>query len=258
MTTSIQELQHQQIDEAIRAAVDKGIPVTVTVQPDGQDTWINLHSRLIACQDNQLLIEPPTAQEGEAPREFRPSDRIGVSFKLKHHKHIFNTVVLGEHKGWRVGPSPASDALAISSPTRMQRLQRRAFQRVDVPPGKIVRGSFWMGGRKAQPQGADPACPVWSGAVTNISAGGLQMRVDSEVTHVLDVGDVVGLRIVFGPGEAAVYADAQYRHYDDFGDHAVIGFQLVGLAETPEGLQALRVIMDRVQQYGRLSPPRDV
>ena len=255
MTTAIQELQDLQIDEAIRAAVDKGIPVTVTVQPDGKDTWINLHSRLIGRQDRELLIEPPTAQEGESPREFRPSDRIGVSFKLKHHKHIFNTVVLGAHKGWREGGA-SGDALAISSPTRMQRMQRRAFQRVDVPPGKIVRGSFWLGGRKAEPKGTDPACPIWTGIITNISAGGLQMSVDPRITHVLEVGDVVGLRIVFGPGETAVYADAQYRHYDDFGDHADIGLQLVGLAETPDGLQALRVIIDRVQQYGRNQPRR--
>ena len=101
-----------------------------------------------------------------------------------------------------------------------------------------------MGGRKAEPKSVNPPCPVWSGSVTNISAGGLQMSVDPQVTHVLEVGDVVGLRIVFGPGEVAVYADAQYRHYDDFGDRAVIGLQLVGLAETPEG------------QYGRLDPSR--
>lgn len=256
MTTAIQELHDVQIDEAIRAAVDKAVPVTVTVQPEGKDTWINLHSRLIAWQDNQLLIEPPAAQEGEPPREFRPDDRIGVSFKLKHHKHIFNTVVVGACKGWRTGQSAPGDALAITSPTRMQRLQRRAFQRVDVPPGKIVRGSFWMGGRKSEPKGSDPARPIWAGSITNISAGGLQMNVDPKVTHILDVGDVVGLRIVFGPGEATVYADAQYRHYDDFGDHAVIGFQLVGLAETPEGLKTLRVIIDRVQQYGRFGHPR--
>ncbi|MCY2929877.1 MAG: PilZ domain-containing protein [Planctomycetota bacterium] len=255
--TAFQELHDQQIDEAIRTAVDKSIPVTVTVQPDGSDTWINLHSRLIALQDQQLFIEPPTAEQGEPTRELAPCDRIGVSFKLKHHKHVFNTVVLGASRGWRSGEGASGDALAISTPTRMQRLQRRAFQRVDVPPGKIVRGSFWLGGRKSEPKGTDVACPIWSGRVTNISAGGLQMQVDPQVTHVLDVGDVVGLRIVFGAGEAAVYADAQFRHYDDFGDRAVIGFQLVGLAETPEGQHALRIIMDRVQQYGRINPPRE-
>ena len=254
--SAFQELRELQIDEAIRTAVDKGIPVTVTVQSEGEGSWINLHSRLIARQDQQLLIEPPTAEQGEPARELSPSDHIGVSFKLKHHKHIFNTVVLG--KGWRGGEAGSSEALAISAPTRMQRLQRRAFQRVDVPPGKIVRGSFWLGGRRAEPKGADPGCPIWAGGVTNISAGGVQMQVDPQVTHVLEVGDVVGLRIVFGAGEAAVYADAQFRHYDDFGDRAVIGFQFVGLAETSEGQHALRIIMDRVQQYGHLSPVREV
>ena len=90
--------------------------------------------------------------------------------------------------------------LVICRPSRMQRLQRRAYIRAEVPPNRIVRASFWLGGRTAEPTGGSPTTPVWSGRVVNLSAGGFQLHTDAAAASDVEIGDAVGVRVVFGMG----------------------------------------------------------
>ena len=64
-----------------------------------------------------------------------------------------------------------------------------------------MRISFWLGGQDSEPVGTTPDRPVWSGRITDISAGGFQTLVTSDVAMAIDLGDTVGLRITFGAGE---------------------------------------------------------
>jgi c-di-GMP-binding flagellar brake protein YcgR len=140
----------------------------------------------------------------------------------------------------------------------MQRLQRRAYLRVDVPACRIVRASYWIGGRAAEPAGTTVDCPVWSGQVTNISAGGFQLAADANAAEALEVGDTVGVRLIFGAGRESVYADAQYRHHERTLDgHVLMGFQFMGLDQTTEGRAALRIVSEAVNEFQRLAPRRD-
>lgn len=243
---AIQELDNRQMAEALHAAVDKHVPLTVMVRRD--DIWLNLRSRFVGLQEGRLLVEPPSPAPGMSPSDLSAGERIGLSFKLKHHKHLFSSTVVGPGAG--EGESPGQ-VLIVHSPSEMQRLQRRAFLRVDVPKGRIVRAEFWLGGRKGEPVSTSLDRPRWSGRVTNISAGGLRVEAEADPTEILETGDVVGLRLVFGPGEATVYADAQCRHAQARDGKSVMGFQLLGLTETPEGKEALQTILDRVSGFAR-------
>jgi c-di-GMP-binding flagellar brake protein YcgR len=175
-----------------------------------------------------------------------------VSFKFKHHKHVFTGTVVGLEDTELPGGA-ALRALVVCSPTRMHRMQRRAFLRADVPPNRVVRASFWLGGRDAEPAGTSPDCPVWSGRVTNISAGGFQVISSDQGARCLEVGETVGVRIHFGVGEEAVYADAQFRHVQEAEGKLYVGFQFVGLAQTPEGRKTLELISVKAGQFHRES-----
>jgi c-di-GMP-binding flagellar brake protein YcgR len=249
---TLQELTHRQINEAIQAATERNVPATVTIRA-GQ-SWANLHSRLMALRDEHVLIAKPSSDDGPSRPEFHPADKIGLSFKLKHHKHIFTATVAGTE---RLGvDEQAEPLLSLCWPTRMHRLQRRAFLRVDVPPNRIIRASFWLGGWQAEPAGTSPDRPVWSGRVSNLSAGGFQLVASHHVTRSVEVGETVGLRLAFGAGRNTVYADAQLRHMAAADDEALIGFQFLGLAQTREGRQALHVISAQVAELQRLQNPR--
>jgi len=242
--SELQELSVRQIDESLKLAIEKQVPVTLAIQQGG--VWLNFPSRLLSTTDKHMLIEFPPPEPGATPHEFTPAERLGISFKLKHYKHLVTATVVGVVD--TVTDGVAVKAVVLCLPTRMQRLQRRAFLRVDVPPNRVVRASFWLGGRKAEPQGASDM-PVWTGRVTNLSAGGFQLVCPADRAARLDVGENVGVRIAFGSGEGTVFADAQFRHSEEVASDIVMGFQFLGLAQTPEGKEALRVISTKVAQF---------
>ncbi len=244
---TLQHLSGRQIDDVIRAASERRVPVTITVR-SGQ-SWASLRGRMIDVREGHVWLELP--ESDHRARRFEPADKAGVSFKLKHHKHIFTGTVarLDEAGGEQGEPVPV---LRVCSPTRMHRMQRRAFQRVDVPANRVVRASFWLGGRDAEPAGPSPQQPVWSGRVTNVSAGGFQVATADAGPEVLRVGEAIGVRLSFGVGDRPVYADAQFRHAQTEDDGtSYIGFQFIGLAQTAEGRHAMQVIGSKAAQFQR-------
>jgi c-di-GMP-binding flagellar brake protein YcgR len=245
---SLQNLTNQQIDEVLYAAAERQVPATITVHEAAG--WASYHTRLLEIRQGHILLEAPSPEIGEQSREFRPADKIGVSFKLKHHKYVFAGTV-AETSQDKLDDGSVRGVLHLCSPTRMQRMQRRAFERSDVPANRIVRASFWLGGRESEPAGTTPDQPVWSGRVVNISAGGFQLTSEHSLGDAVSPGDTIGVRISFGIGEEAVYADAQFRHCLEEGGKFHLGFQFVGLGLTPEGREALQVIGSKANQFQR-------
>jgi len=245
--SGLQELNAIQMNDALVGACDKHIPVMTMVRRD--HSWLNVPSRFLAIDGAELIFEAPEGDAASPVKELAPTEQVGVSFKYKHHKHLFNTVVLSIRD--YLGPRGETTAMALQCPTSMQRIQRRAFHRAIVPPNRIVRVSFWFGGRDAEPVGGAPDQPVWSGKVENISAGGFQVRTCDDVGRGLDAGDTVGLRMTFGLSGEAVYGDAQFRHDESSSEGALLGFQFVGLGQSAEGRNALRMITDKVSEYQR-------
>ena len=60
---NLQELGAQQAREVLAVAVDKQVPLTVTVQVD--DAWHSLRSRCLGDDGRHIFITPPAAGEGE-------------------------------------------------------------------------------------------------------------------------------------------------------------------------------------------------
>lgn len=249
----LQELDTSQIDESLVGAARKQVPLTITLR-DGE-AWVNLHSRALSFQGQHLLIEHPREEEDAPPREFAPGSKLGLSFKLKHYKHLSSATVKGPAQ-FQLDDGTSVPCLSICCPLHMQRVQRRAYLRADVPEGKIVRASFWRGSKESEPAGGGPENPVWSGSVGNLSAGGFQLVGSTSLADALEEGDTVGVRISFGAGDLTLYADAMFRHLDQCSsDQCLLGFQFMGLDQTTQGRQALKQIFYKVSEFLRASSP---
>lgn len=245
---TLQNLTNRQIDEALYAAAERQVPATISVCSD--DGWDSYRTRMLDIREGHILFDGPEPAEGQAPRDFQPADRIGVSFKLKHHKHVF-TATVADLTWDRGEDGQPRMVLHVCSPTRMQRMQRRAFNRSEVPSNRIVRAAFWLGGRQNEPAGTTPDRPVWSGRVMNISAGGFQLATEHNPDEALSAGETVGVRISFGVGDETVYADAQFRHAEVQSGRAFLGFQFLGLGLTPETRSTLQIIAAKAAQFQR-------
>ena len=246
---TLQDLDDPQMHAALSEAAERRTPAGITVRVGNR--WMTLHSRLLCLHHADLWLEYPHDDTGERPHEFASGERLGLSFKLKHHKYLCAPsskrsaeVDLGQGASERV--------LCVAWPVAMQRLQRRAYQRVAVPPGRIARAAFWPGGCEAEPAGTCPDRPVWSGSLTDLSAGGFQVRTAAEAPAFLETGFIMGCRLSFGAdGSEIVYADAQFRHAQPDGDMALIGFQFVGLDQSEQGREALGTLSRHVADFHR-------
>ena len=242
----LQEMTQEQITDALQTAIQRQVPVTVTIKRES--AWTSCHTRLLAVKDPHVLLGELMVHDDDETPEIAPAEKVGLSFKLKHYKHIFTVTAVGTEK-FEGGPDDSGQAIAVCWPNRMHRLQRRAFIRADVPEGRVVRASFWVGGRENEPTQADSERPVWSGRLSNISAGGFQViSADDEVWD-LAPGETVGVRLAFEAGSESVYADAQFRRADRTEGQALIGFQFVGLAQDRKGREALQYISGKVAEF---------
>jgi hypothetical protein len=243
----MQDLNIRQISDSLHDAVGRHIPLNLSVQTDN---WVNLHSRFLAVRDDKLLVELPVLDDG-APHEFVPAEKVALSFKLKHHKYLSSARVAGLDT-WTLDDGTDISVLSLCFPMQMQRLQRRSFTRVEVPPGRVVRVSFWPGDKDTEPASPGDSTPVWSGRVMDLSAGGFQAILHEPTT--LPEGQTVGVRLAFGPGETSIYCDAQYRHgckQED--DTWSLGFQFIGLAQTEAGREVLRTIGRKMNEFAKFS-----
>ncbi len=242
----MQELNIRQIGDAISQAVEKHIPLTLSINDGG---WFNLHSRFVDICDKHVMVELPVDEDGQE-YEFSLAEKIALSFKLKHHKYLSNARVAGARE-INSPNSKGETALALCFPMHMQRVQRRSFTRVCIPPGRIVRVSFWAGNKDSEPTSPSKETPVWSGAVIDLSAGGFRCIVSGDMAPFLQTGQSVGVRVGFGPGQESIYSDAHFRHCDTKGQNYSLGFQFLGLAHTADGREVLRTIGQKMCEFAR-------
>jgi hypothetical protein len=240
------ELNIHQIEEAVDAAVEKTIPLTLSVHQDG---WRNLHSRFLQVTDRHLLVELPGMDSGP-PYEFVPAERIGLGFKLKHHKYLGSARVAGIAQ-FTLRDGTNVPVLRLCYPTHMQRVQRRSYSRMEIPPGRIVRACFWEGNHAEEPPGGEQDGAIWWGRVLDLSAGGFRVFVEGQDPPNLAAETTCGVRVSFGAGEETVYADAQFRHMDKLSGGFELGFQFVGLGQTPQGRGVLTIISQKMNELSR-------
>lgn len=243
----VQRLGKNQMAECLAEAIARQTPVTLTCRQEGR--WHTLRTRILSKDERGLWVAHPQCQSPPGP-QIREGMEVGLSFKLKHHKHILNAVVeavgqFGLPDGQQV------QALRTSVPQRMQRVQRRAYQRVQVPRNRSVLATFWHGGLAVLESGREPPL-TWEGWLTNISAGGFQVRLMTRGAPELEVGDLVGVRIDLGQDYEPLVCDAQFRQQVlDKGGVRLQGFQFLGLNESRRGQNVLRRIGRAVIQFQR-------
>lgn len=241
----MQEMDIRQIDTAVCDAVEKGIPLTVTFESGG---WVNLRSRFLAVDGDHLLVEAPVSEAGTTQR-LMPAQRVDLSFKLKHHKYLTQVRIAG-YTSQAGEDNIENETLSLCLPIHMQRVQRRCYSRVSVPAGKIIRVSVWHGGKNSEPTTTSDES-IWTGTLTDFSAGGFRAIIVADDSFSLKKGDTVGVRIAFDNARESIYSDAQFRRYDAVGKNLSLGFQFMGLAHTPEGRDILRIISQKMAQIMR-------
>lgn len=227
-------------------AIRRRVPATISILVEG--SWHNYRSQLLGLEGNLLRVTYPTPV-GDAPVvEITPGEQMGVSFRRGHKKCLFvSSAVLRQSED--DGSGERLDALVLRVPEEMRELQRRAYQRVIVPPDWLIAVKIWSGGL---PLDGEPAVPICAGRISNISVGGVLVDIRADQNPRLGVGDIVGLEITPHPGRRPLLVEAQYRHCAAIGgDRIGLGLQLLGLEHNVPGRASIVEMASLVKQVQR-------
>jgi hypothetical protein len=198
---------------------------------------------------------------------------VGISLKYGYGKFIFETTVVA------IQPStePTSGGtIALMVPELIELVQRRSYFRVDVPSSLKVNVMLWHrrytdempetlapsgveAGQQVETQTSDsrrmPQECYWQGRLTDISAGGVQIVVDTGQKPDFKKGQFIGLRFTPMPYEMPLMFDAQIRNIlPTAGEKSIcLGLRIVGLEASPEGRQVLQRLCNVAEHYYQIN-----
>ncbi len=240
-----QSITGNAVHEALRAIVESRKSLVVTYRKN--TAWASLKAQAAEMSEGYLTLVAASAVE--VPSGLKTPCEVGVSFNLGSRKYIFPTTLM-DVELVEGASSGAFHALTIEYPDSVQRIERRKSVRAGVPREEIVRASFWPGGARNRPEQLTPACPIWPGKVTDLSVGGFQMRTHVVATTYFQPNDIVGVCLSFDALAKSVTVNAVLCRSQLEGDGmALMGFEFLGLDESPEGLMALELIGSKVTDY---------
>jgi hypothetical protein len=198
------------------------------------------------------------------PINIQVNQPVGISLKYGYGKLIFETTVVA------IQPStePTSGGtIALMVPERIELVQRRSYFRVDVPSSLKVNVMLWHRRytdempetQQIETQTSDsrrmPQECYWQGKLADISAGGVQIVVDTGQKPDFKRGQFIGLRFTPMPYEMPLMFDAQIRNIlPTAGEKSIcLGLWIVGLEASPEGRQVLQRLCNVAEQYYQIN-----
>jgi hypothetical protein len=246
--SQISHLLETQRDAALQDAVQRKSQAVLSIRL--ADGWSSYKTQFLPNPGSEdLCLEYPTSAGLDVP-ELTPGQILGVSFRRGHKKCMFSSRVL-RRTNVDLGGA-AVPALIVARPQELQQLQRRAYNRVEVPPGRSIPIEMWDGGLSAEHRARGGDMPVFHGIIVDISAGGLSVLMPAVHDPRLGVGDTVGCRFRPDPQAPALALDANFRYASSEGkDQVRLGFQIVGLEVTPEGAAVLQILSELVSRLAR-------
>lgn len=243
------EVPADQIRETVEVSAVRNTPIALTCRLDG--AWQNFRSRFLGLRNEELWIEYACPEPGRAIPELLPGMKLGVAFKQRHHKYVFTSAIQAI-ADFQLSPGVKVRGLRIDWPGKMQRLQRRSFYRATVPMDQPVFCEMWQGGIGNEPQSDIRQKLVFNGQLTDLSAGGMRVRLLGDRDPAFHVGDPVGLSLRFHGMSEPIRVDGQFRHaaQDEFG--TCLGIQFVGLTEIADSSKLFQTISRIVCEFQRI------
>jgi c-di-GMP-binding flagellar brake protein YcgR len=223
----------RECEQALQLAQEKQFLMTVTNKNEN-DNWQVFKSKILAMQPNRMTISlsPPGAEN--SPTEPSPGQEIALTFKKGYNKCLFTTRVISCGQ-FQMEPGVTVPSIVVYKPEQIEKIQRRTFERIEVPTGDKVTVSFCP---------CDDLEDKHHGQLLNLSAGGLGVKVLASEAPSWPNDRQCQLSFVPLPGQEPIVLQSRFRHTTDttHDGYALLGFQFMGLELTEQG----RAILHRI------------
>ncbi len=237
-------LRPEHAREILTEAARNHTVTTITWETAGG--WVMVKTRLCGLADEgNLLIELPPAAEPAQPAP-QLGQSIGVSFRRGSRKCVFDSAVVGQVELSR--QNRQITALRVAWPDDVQELQRRLYQRTQVPRGRFIPVELWI----EQAGGESAETSPQRGKMLDLSAGGVSIELPHENRPRWREDDRLACRFATDPDRQPIEIPARLTHYSrDSAGHVRLGLQFVGLEACDGSRQKLHRIHQMASRLRR-------
>lgn len=231
-------------DESILEAAQNQTPAVLTVPVGGR--WITLKTLITAAdaRNGFIALAKPTPEEGMPEPSFVPGQCVSLTFRRGHRKCMCVCLFV------RTDESMPEQGMWIKWPDELLAVQRRAYFRAPVPEGMDVQVRVWRGGRAKRRLVAIGQWPSVAGLLTDCSAGGMRIELDSVADPHIPVGEPVAVEFAPLREVGNICLDANFRYTLPLPTGKVaLGLQFVGLESSSPGRQMLLVLGQVSAEY---------
>lgn len=243
-------LSQEEIAELLERAVKDRAEGDMTYITHGK--WHKAKCTFTALTDETLHIDI-IRPENTHPETIQINQPIGVSVQMDYFKFIFETILVGFEPAILL--SDGGRAI-LEIPEKVEKMQRRAFVRVDVPSDLNVKTLFWHRGYTDDSTEV-PMENYWQGRLVNLSAGGAQITLEPEFRDNFKEHQVVGMQFTPMSYQRPILVEAQVVHVAEACEDGTfsIGVEFLGLEAGGQGREILHRIHEIVTEYEHQNNP---
>lgn len=207
--------------------------------------WVSTKVSLTGLNEHTLHVRIDS-ENGKIPGEIVIDQPVGISLSKGIDVYIFETPVVGFEASVNDGKG---GVIVLEMPESLERMQRRAFTRVNVPGDLHVKVLFWHRGY-LDVNYEPPLENYWQGDLVDLSAGGLQISISNQQGNNFKISQVVGLQFTPMPYQKPIIIEGQVKRINNKGeDTIVVGIEFLGIESCVDGRDKLYRIIDTVSEY---------
>jgi len=245
-------LEKDQQTKTLEDVFEKRVPLSISYQTE--DRWVVLRGLLTRIVNDDLFAVRFTPLKKSHNIDLIEGDSVGVTFKFgineDSNHYVFDSTIEYIRRGH---DSPRIAEVVLAKPEQIEVVQRRSYNRVDVPQGVTVDVNLWHKDENAgdgKPYIAHVS-QSWIGELKNVSALGMQIEVNLAQGPDFKEGQFIGLQFRPLPDETTIAMNAYIRAVvESENDKCVmLGLEIVGLEASPEGRLVLQRICSTVGRY---------
>ena len=224
----------------LEVVLDKALPLTITNKTD-DNSWHVFKSNLLSIHAGRIEITQPVSKADNCAMEAVAGQEIAVTFKKGYNKCLFVSRVISQSQ-FELPDTTVVSSITLYRPEQIEKIQRRAYDRTEVPSDEPVIVTFWA---------SDDRKKTYQAELLNISAGGVGIRMPESDMPQWQDNQQCDMHFVPLPGQEPIVTQGRFRHNTEVSrdGNVSVGFQFVGLELTEHGRSLLRRIGRIVTVY---------
>ncbi len=239
-----QVIENKELSDFLELVLDQKVSGTTSYLAKGR--WHTAKILIIAITSKSIQLELQPDSDYSTSHNMQVDQPVGITFQHEFNKYLLESVVVGYESSVN---EDATGRIVIKMPEKAEKMQRRAYVRVDVPSDMTVKVLFWHRGYSDNTTEV-PLENYWQGKMIDLSGGGMLVSVDEAYQENFRNGQLVGLQFTSMAYERPIIVEAVIRHVGEPAQGSLkLGIEFIGLEATADGREKIRHIGDTIDSY---------